>query len=439
MKFKCYHSLVKESFNIQNLLTREENQSLSFDDVLDLFRSYGGSVIGSGAYATVLSYPSWNYVLKIFSDDNCYLKYVRFCMRNQNNTFVPKLLDKPRRITPTYKRRARQQNLYTVKMEKLQGIPSDVEDHYSIGKMIYAGMLLNSSTINLKEKTPESVDNYIKSDFSYEAPYMRNLKWNSDSENLFNFVKTLKGLFPSCSLDLHSDNFLLRSSGSIVLSDPFSTPYNNSTWKKRLIAKMSEGPYFDPSDLSKINRYDSEFGDKFISGRGRVKFESFNSTLKIRGKFETAKVEDSESDDDYIGEKTVLKSVQIIPFFDSEGNEYLWYARQSRYSDSHWEVAFGKVKSFAPLTGYQLDVNPVRTNEYFKILSTVVEICNRFVQFDSDYTNNSVHTVSFTSKGDNRTNLYLKRLLPKIEDFQLSETSKEGDETTVILNRTKFW
>jgi len=47
--------------------------------------------------------------------------------------------------------------------------------------------------------------------------------------------------------------------------------------------------------------------------------------------------------------------------------------------------------------------------------------------------------VSFTSKGDNRTNLYLKRLLPKIEDFQLSETSKEGDETTVILNRTKFW
>lgn len=177
----------------------------------------------------------------------------------------------------------------------------------------------------------------------------------------------------------------------------------------------------------------------YHGGKSRVRFESFDSTLKISGKFQTATVEDTESNDNYIGEKTVLKSVQIIPFFDSAGNEFIWYARQSRYSDNHWEVAFGKVKSFAPLTGYQLDVNPVRTSEYFKILSTVVEICNRFVQFDSDHTDNSVHTVSFTSKGDNRTNLYLKRLLPKIEDFQLSETSKEGDETTVILNRTKFW
>ncbi len=178
---------------------------------------------------------------------------------------------------------------------------------------------------------------------------------------------------------------------------------------------------------------------KIVKDKLKLQEESFDSSLKINGKFETATVQDSESYDNYIGEKTVLKSVQIIPFEDSKGNEFVWYARQSRYSDNHWEVAFGKVKSFSPLTGYQLDVNPVRTDEYFKILSTVVEICNRFVQFDSDYTDNSVHTVSFTSKGDNRTNLYLKRLLPKIEDFQLSETSKEGDETTVILNRTRFW
>ena len=178
---------------------------------------------------------------------------------------------------------------------------------------------------------------------------------------------------------------------------------------------------------------------KIVNAKLKLQEESFNSSLKIEGKFQTETVEDTESNSNSIGEKTVLKSVQIIPFRDSKGDEYVWYARQSRYSDRHWEVAFGKVKSFSPLTGYQLDINPVKTNEYFKILSTVVEICNRFVQFDSDHTDNSVHTVYFTSKGDNRTNLYLKRLLPKIEDFQLSETSKEGDETTVILNRTKFW
>lgn len=440
MNFKEYYNLIKKGFDIAGFLTNPNNSNLKLQDLLDSFESdYGGKVLGGGAFAIVLSHSSWNYVLKIFNDDSCYLKYVRFCMKNQNNKFVPKLLDKPRRITPTYKRRSNQQNLYTVKMENLEPLSYSSIDVNSIEKMSFAGMALNDESIR-KDLTVDSVDKYIKSKYPSMSGLVRQLVWNRNSRALFDFLKEIKTIFPSCSLDLHSDNFMSRENGEIVVTDPFSTPYDSSTWRRRVMAKLSEKPNFNPNQTKFITQYDSDHRDKFISGKERVKFESFNSTLKIDGKFETATVpDDSDGDSSFETEKTVLKSVQIIPFQDSKGNEFVWYARQSRYSDNHWEVAFGKVKSFAPLTGYQLDVNPVRTEEYFKILSTVIEISNRFVQYDSDYTDNSVHTVSFTSKGDNRTNLYVKRMLPRIEGFELENISKDGNESTITLKRTRFW
>jgi hypothetical protein len=314
MNFKEYYNLIKEGFDIAGFLTNPNNTSLNLQDLLDSFESdYGGKILGGGAFAIVLSHSSWNYVLKIFNDDSCYLKYVRFCMKNQNNKFVPKLLDKPRKITPTYKRRSNQQNLYTVKMENLEPLSDSSIDANSIEKMSFAGMALNDEGTR-KDLTVAGVDKYIKSKYPSMSGLVRQLVWNRNSRALFDFLKEIKTIFPSCSLDLHSDNFMSRKNGEIVVTDPFSTPYDSSTWRRRVMAKLSEKPNFNPSQTKFITQYDSDHRDKFISGKERVKFESFNSTLKIDGNFETATVlDDSDDDSPFETEKTVLKSVQIIP------------------------------------------------------------------------------------------------------------------------------
>ena len=148
------------------------------------------------------------------------------------------------------------------------------------------------------------------------------------------------------------------------------------------------------------------------------------------------KTEEEVDDWDDTGEeyaKEVLTPVQIIRFKTDEGLEYAWYSRQNRMNETYWEIAFGVVKGENSRGGLDLDIEKTGTGNAFRVFATVIDITNRFIEFDENY---EVQHLTFSSKGQNRTRLYKKYLVPKIEDFKLSYENSDGlDETEIHLER----
>lgn len=162
--------------------------------------------------------------------------------------------------------------------------------------------------------------------------------------------------------------------------------------------------------------------------------ESFDNPYRYKNTFTTEAIEkeDDDTGETYMDE--VLTPVQIIRFKTDAGVPYLWYARQSRYDDSVWEIAFG-VESGQDIRGEtKLDIELTKGGDAFRVLATVIEIINQFIEFDD---NNEIRLLTFTSKGANRTKLYKKRLVPMIQNFELDdlfEDMGEG-ESQFILSR----
>ena len=62
-----------------------------------------------------------------------------------------------------------------------------------------------------------------------------------------------------------------------------------------------------------------------------------------------------------------------------------------------------------------------------------VEGLEQAIEFDE---NNEISRLMFTEKGDNRANLYIKRLVPRIDNFKIENVSNLHGETEVTLIRT---
>jgi hypothetical protein len=159
--------------------------------------------------------------------------------------------------------------------------------------------------------------------------------------------------------------------------------------------------------------------------------ESLDNPYNWTGDFKTS-IETQDWDD--TGEeydKDVLNPVQIIRFKTDGGIPYVWYARQNRYNDVYWEIAFG-VETSNDEDIVKLNIDKTGTGNAFRIFTTVLDIINSFIEFDENY---EVQYLTFTSVGDNRTRLYKKYLIPKIEGFEIEYENKSGDETEIHLMR----
>jgi hypothetical protein len=161
--------------------------------------------------------------------------------------------------------------------------------------------------------------------------------------------------------------------------------------------------------------------------------ESLDTPYKYRNSFrqETIDYEDEETGEKY--PKEVLSPVQIVKFKTDEGIPYLWYAKQSRYDSTYWTIAFGVETGVDDTERYQLDIGTTKTGNAFRVFATVISIINSFIEFDDD--NYEVQHLMFSSKGENRTRLYIKYLVPRIENFEIRDVRNSSDETEVILDR----
>ena len=99
-----------------DFLLNQDYSDKTFSQLLHDFEQSGGKMIGVGKYGQVFQHPNWNYVLKTFHDDTCYLKFCRFVYKNPHPSF-PKFYGLPKKIIPQFKRT--RPILYYVRIEKL--------------------------------------------------------------------------------------------------------------------------------------------------------------------------------------------------------------------------------------------------------------------------------------------------------------------------------
>ena len=163
--------------------------------------------------------------------------------------------------------------------------------------------------------------------------------------------------------------------------------------------------------------------------------EVLDSPYKYKHTFTTEEIdyEDEETGETY--KKDVLSPVQIIRFKTDSGLEYMWYAKQNRYDDTMWEIAFGIHNETDSRGSHQLNIGVTGSGNAFRVLATVIDITNSFIEFDED--NFEIRHIMFTAKGNNRAKLYIKRLEPLIEKFKVDNVRDNGyGETEVIMTRT---
>lgn len=205
MDFKQYF-LVHENFeNVFKLLQNPEHNDIPWWDVMEKFKASGGKELGSGAFGLVLTHPSWNYVIKIFKHDDCYLRFVRYAMKNPSPHF-PKFYDKPRRIYPNYARHSGDEQIYFVRTELLY--PISTEEWWDIVRIKNTLSRHNSAIEDTyPDRRHELVDILKKN---------RNiLPFTQAYDKLY-----LTDFFKDCAEDFKKGNIMKDEHGTYVLVDP---------------------------------------------------------------------------------------------------------------------------------------------------------------------------------------------------------------------------
>lgn len=159
--------------------------------------------------------------------------------------------------------------------------------------------------------------------------------------------------------------------------------------------------------------------------------ESLDDPYRYKNTFSTELVE-VEDEDGNPQQEEKLTPVQIIRFTTDNGIPYLWYARQSKFNENAWEIAFGVETGVDYKGDTKLDIELTNTRDAFRVFATVIQILNDFIEFDESY---EVQILTFTSTGENRTRLYKKRFIPKIKHFEVDFEKTTGDETHFTLSR----
>jgi hypothetical protein len=185
-----------------------------WQEVLEEFKKDGGIVLGQGKYSSVLFHPNWNYVLKIFSNDAFYLKFIRFTMKNSRPSF-PKIFDKPRKIVPHFKRTKESEFLYIVPIEKLNPL-SKLEWEDIQFYLTYSSE--NREEYREKYESWKIISARLE---EIEKNYPQLIQFKKDYDFFEN--SGIEGSF-----DIHKGNIMKRDNGEFVISDPLwegETPY----------------------------------------------------------------------------------------------------------------------------------------------------------------------------------------------------------------------
>lgn len=214
-----YNYLINEAFDsVYSFLLNPEHDDTEWYDLIRKFESHGGKVLGQGKHATVMEHPSWKYVLKVFRQDDPYIKFVRFALKHPRSSF-PVFYDKPRKIVPHFKRSESAPYLYVVKTEKLYPINretfKDIEFYLYYTHAFIDDMIAKYSRDDEKDNMWIEMKHKLE---TLESKYPSLPQFKEDYNFLINssYSDARFG-----ELDLHVNNIMKRANGELVLIDPF--------------------------------------------------------------------------------------------------------------------------------------------------------------------------------------------------------------------------
>lgn len=229
--------LIKEAFDtVTDFMLNPEHSDKDYDELVAEFEASGGEIIGSGSFGIVYSHPKWQYVLKVFSWDDPYLKFARYAHDNPHPSF-PKFFGKPQRVVPQFTRYKDEAKQYLARIERLNPTPVNVLGLIDNNLMLYFHLKENPKLIQDRTQFMK-LSSKVKS--LPKAVY-----------NLLEGWYLLRRDLPDLNPDLHGDNVMMRGDGQYVWVDPVWTGDENSD--NPLTAAMTSKDY-EPSNMLRGGR-----------------------------------------------------------------------------------------------------------------------------------------------------------------------------------------
>lgn len=186
-----------------------QNNFIYYDYIIDRFKENGYSNIGSGAFSMIFSKENIDHVYKIYKKDNAYFEYLLFCLNNQNNKFIPKIIEM-KKFSNSILGIVKMEKLYPINKNDLVSLDNNNEYLKTMKEIEELGFHLdiekdnNNSLRNLmKRKNGEIVitdpiyDPYHKDDITYNDNNDKSLlyilsmpinKFINDYEENFNII-----------------------------------------------------------------------------------------------------------------------------------------------------------------------------------------------------------------------------------------------------------
>ena len=199
------------------------------EDLIDMLEKRGIKFIGGGKYGSVFAHDSWNYVLKIVENDPHYLAFVDWAMKHPSPHF-PKFAKKPLKMHTFHQRNRTDSNeMWVIKIEKLQPIRdkkllqflvSELENMAVAAWRGDNGHDITTIHPNYLQNMPDGTQ---QRGVSWQQMFERWPWMHSLGMTYANFWDAEAG-----TPDIHGDNLMQRSDGTIVITDPVwegETPY----------------------------------------------------------------------------------------------------------------------------------------------------------------------------------------------------------------------
>ena len=214
-----------------------------------------GFVHRSGGFGDVFIHPSMSHVYKIYETDSAYTDFISFCRNHTDNTALPKIY-KTFDVHQIHRRLDRgQQTFKCVKVEKLTKIDMDTP----LGLFLDANDILIHLIPQYDKKIVDVSDVFV-----FRTNSNQQLTWDqiyntineyfnlTNIQEVFQIIHELSQQFTLHSLDINSNNVMLRGTNQLVITDPmyndkdFTNNYKPSAYRITPINKDKQltGPLY---------------------------------------------------------------------------------------------------------------------------------------------------------------------------------------------------
>lgn len=226
-------------------------------DLEHLLSKEGIKIIGTGRYGTVYWNPSWDYVVKMTTNDPYYMRFIDYVIKNPNKHY-PKIKKKPINLRAFYKRHRDNLNekLFIVKIEKLEPLPKDLGKFiaYHLDEFYVTDYHLKNE--HKSEDSKEYLDYHnprakiLMPDGTY-GPHMSRREFAKKFPWMLELAVARHEAAEAAdgASDDHANNFMRRADGTVVVIDPAWEGWNPYKEHQRMMdLEMDVESYHDYED-----------------------------------------------------------------------------------------------------------------------------------------------------------------------------------------------